>query len=54
MMMVFKILMLICTILSFMSSMVEKDTQKQKVQVASFASAGTLLLLAEVASLIAS
>lgn len=43
----FKILMFICTILSFMGSMVEKDTAKQKVQVAVFASAGILLLFAE-------
>lgn len=48
MMVAFKILMFICAILSFMGSMVEKETAKQKIQVANFASAGILFLLAEV------
>lgn len=46
-MVVFKILMILCSVLSFMGSMVEKDTAKQKIQVAVFASAGVLFLLAE-------
>lgn len=47
-MVVFKILMILCSVLSFMGCMVEKDTAKQKIQVANFASAGILFLLAEV------
>lgn len=48
MMTAFKILMFICAILSFMGSLVEKETAKQKVQLAIFASAGILFLLAEI------
>jgi len=47
MMVAFKILMFICAILSFFGSMGEKDTAKQKMQLAIFASSGVLFLLAE-------
>lgn len=47
MMVAFKILMILCSVLSFMGSMVEKDIAKQKIQMAGFASAGILFLLAE-------
>lgn len=47
MMVAFKILMFICAILSFFGSMGEKDTAKQKMQLAIFTSSGALFLLAE-------
>ena len=48
-MMVFKILMIVFAVLSFMCFMVEKETVKQKIQIAMFSSSGILFLLAEVA-----
>ena len=53
MMVAFKILMFLCAILSFMGSMVEKETAKQKVQLAIFASAGILFLIAEAVTMFA-
>ena len=44
---VFKVLMIICAVLSFMSHMIEKDTAKQKMQTAIFAVSGILFLMAE-------
>lgn len=48
-MVVFKILMILVAIISFMGSVVEKDTAKQKVQVTMFGVSGGLLLLAVIA-----
>lgn len=44
---VFKILMIVFATLSFFVGMSEKETAKQKAQVAIFVSAGILFLLAE-------
>lgn len=50
MMVAFKILMIFVSVLSFMGSMVEKETAKQKTLIALFTASGTLFLLAEIAS----
>ena len=46
-MIAFKIIMILCSALSFMGSMVEKEIVKQKMYLAIFATAGVLYLLAE-------
>lgn len=49
MMTVFKILMILVAVISFMGSVVENSKDRQKMQVAMFGISGGLLLLAVIA-----